>query len=145
MASSRVRLMSVAKGVAGNSNEAGNMEAKSPIVFVVDDEAIVCIATKRLLNSAGYHVRTYENTQQLFALGRPSGPCCLILDFKIPGENGLQTQQRLKDLGIQVPIIFISGQADIPTSVRAMKDGAIDFLPKPFNAAQLLDAVARAL
>src|SRR4051812_7290048 len=121
------------------------MEVKTPIVLVVDDEASVCMATGRLLRSAGYHVRTFENTQQLFAHGRPEGPCCMILDLRIPGENGLQFQQRLTDRGIQVPIIFISGHGDIPSSVRAMKGGAIDFLPKPYDEKQLLSAVANAI
>jgi FixJ family two-component response regulator len=121
------------------------MEAVSPIVFVVDDEPAICLATARLLRSAGYRAKTHESTQQLFAQGRPSGPCCLILDLQIPGENGLQFQQRLNDQGIHVPIIFISGYGDIPSSVRAMKGGAVDFLPKPFDATQLLSAVDKAL
>ena len=121
------------------------MGTKPPIVLVVDDEPSVCMATGRLLRSAGYHVRTFENTQQLFAHGRPDGPCCLILDLRIPGEDGLQFQRRLQDRGIQVPIIFISGHADVPSSVSAMKGGAIDFLAKPYDAAQLLDAIDKAL
>jgi FixJ family two-component response regulator len=121
------------------------MENTPAIVLVVDDEPSICMATARLLRSAGYHARTFDNTQQLFALGRPSGPCCLILDLRIPGENGLQFQQRLNDRGIQVPIIFISGHGDIPSSVRAMKGGAIDFLPKPYDEKQLLTAVANAI
>lgn len=121
------------------------METVSPIVLVVDDEPSICMATARLLRSAGYHARTFENTQQLFAHGRPSGPCCVILDLRIPGENGLQFQKRINDRGIQVPIIFISGHGDIPSSVRAMKGGAIDFLPKPYDEKQLLTAVANAL
>src|SRR5947199_10489341 len=121
------------------------MGTKPPIVLVVDDEPSVCMATGRLLRSAGYHVRTFENTQQLFAHGRPDGPCCLILDLRIPGEDGLQFQRRLQDRGIQVPIIFISGHADVPSSVSAMKGGAIDFLAKPYDATQLLDAIDKAL
>jgi FixJ family two-component response regulator len=116
-----------------------------PIVLVVDDDPGVCAATKRLLRSAGYQVRTFENTQQLFAHGRPNGPCCLILDLRIPGEDGLQFQQRLAEREIRVPIIFVSGYGDIPATVRAMKSGAIDFLPKPYDAANLLATVAQAL
>ena len=121
------------------------MESISPLVFIVDDEPDICVATARLLRSAGYRVRTYESTQPLFAQGRPNGPCCLILDLQIPGENGLEFQERLKARGIRVPIIFISGYGDIPSSVRAIKGGAQDFLPKPFNDTQLLGAVAQAL
>jgi FixJ family two-component response regulator len=121
------------------------MTTESPIVLVVDDEPSICMATRRLLRSAGYSVRTFENTQQLFALGRPDHPCCLILDLCIPGEDGLQFQRRLHELGIRVPIIFISGRGDIPSSVSAMKGGAVDFLAKPYDAEQLLVAVAKAV
>src|SRR5215218_7460782 len=121
------------------------MQTKPPIVLVVDDEPSICIATGRLLRSAGYHVRTFEDTQQLFAHGRPDGPCCLILDMRIPGEDGLQFQKRLNVRGINVPIIFVSGHGEIPSSVLAMKGGAVDFLPKPYDANQLLAAVAAAL
>src|SRR4051794_32652524 len=112
------------------------MTSEPPIVLVVDDEPSICIATKRLLRSAGYNVRTFENTRQLFAHGRPSGPCCVILDLRIPGEDGLQFQRRLNEMGIHVPIIFVSGHGDIPSSVRAMKDGAVDFLAKPYDATE---------
>jgi FixJ family two-component response regulator len=125
--------------------EVGILDQSSPIILVVDDEPSVCAATKRLIRTEGYQVRTYETTQQLFARGRPSGPCCLILDLQIPDENGLQFQQRLTDRGIHVPIIFISGQGDIASSVKAMKGGAIDFLAKPFDATQLLAVLAKAL
>src|SRR3954452_14475758 len=119
------------------------METKTPIVLVIDDEPSICMATSRLLRSAGYRVRTFENTQQLFAHGRPDDPCCLILDLQIPGEDGLQFQRRLTDCGIRVPIIFISGHGDIPKSVSAMKSGAVDFLPKPYDGTHLLATVAR--
>jgi FixJ family two-component response regulator len=121
------------------------VNTEAPIVFVIDDEPSVCQAARRLLRSAGYQVRTFSDTIQPLAQGRPTGPCCLVLDYSMPGENGLQFQQRLAEQGIRVPIIFITGHGDIPTSVQAMKSGAIDFLPKPFDADQLLDAVAQAL
>lgn len=115
------------------------------IVLIVDDDEAVCASTARLLRSAGYQVRTFQDTQQLFAHGRPKGPCCLILDVQIPGEDGLQFQRKLIAAGIRVPIIFISGQSDIPVSVQAMKAGAMDFLPKPFEATRLLKAVSQAI
>ena len=121
------------------------METAYPLVLVVDDEPSICMATARLLRSAGYRARTFESTQALFAHGRPGSPCCLILDLQIPGESGLHFQQRLNDGGIRVPIIFISGHGDIPLSVQAMKGGALDFLPKPYDEGQLLTAVAKAL
>jgi FixJ family two-component response regulator len=125
--------------------DGGSLTSEPPIVLVVDDDPSICAATKRLLRSAGYQARAFENTQQLFAHQRPNRPCCLILDLRIPGEDGLQFQQRLIDNGIQIPIIFVSGYGDIPATVRAMKGGAIDFLPKPYNDTELLAAVAQAL
>src|SRR4051794_27265028 len=118
---------------------------ESPIVLVVDDEPSVCTATRRLLSSAGYRVRTFESTERLFAHGRPSGPCCVILDLQIPGEDGLQCQQRLNERGIHVPIIFVSGHGDIPKSVLAMKGGAVDFLSKPYDGDKLIALVEKAL
>src|SRR4051812_14179514 len=121
------------------------MSSEPPIVLVIDDEPSVCIATKRVLRSAGYQVRTFESSQQVFTHGRPNGPCCLVLDFSLPEENGLEFQKRLLDSGIRVPIVFISGHGDIPISVKAIRAGAMDFLPKPYDATQLLAAVAKAL
>jgi FixJ family two-component response regulator len=123
----------------------GYMRNDTPIVLVIDDEPSVCVATGRLLRSAGYQVRIFETTQQLFAHGRPPGPCCLVLDLQMPGENGLQFQQRLVERDIRVPIIFVSGRADIAASVSAMKAGANDFLLKPYDDSQLITAIAAAL
>src|SRR4051812_41578019 len=115
---------------------------EDPVVLVVDDEPSVRVATKRVLRAGGYQVKTFENAQELLSHGRPIGPCCVILDLCMPGEDGLQFQQRLLTLGIRVPIIFVSGHGDISVTVRAMRGGAIDFLTKPFDATQLLSAVA---
>ncbi|MBC8108217.1 MAG: response regulator transcription factor [Anaerolineae bacterium] len=115
------------------------------IVFVVDDDRSVCASVRRLLLSAGYHVRAFSRTKQLFGHGRPVGPCCLILDVQLADENGLTFQDDLARAGISVPIIFLSGHADVPMSVRAMKSGAADFMTKPFDAKQMLRAVDRAL
>jgi FixJ family two-component response regulator len=121
------------------------MGPEDPIVFVVDDDASVCASVERLLRSAGHAVRTFSNTSEPFKRGRPDGPCCLVLDVRIGGEDGLHFQETLSDAGIHVPIVFLTGQGDIPMSVRAMKYGAADFLTKPFEANRLLDAVDRAL
>jgi FixJ family two-component response regulator len=121
------------------------METDSPLVLIVDDEPSICVATGRLLRAAGYRVRTFENTKQLFAQGRPACPCCLILDLLMPTEDGLQFQKRVNARGINVPIIFVSGHGDIPSSVTAMKGGAVDFLQKPYDETQLLAAVDKAL
>jgi FixJ family two-component response regulator len=98
-----------------------------------------------LLAAAGYYVRAFSGTRLLFAQGRPAGPCCLVLDVQLCGEDGLTFQESLAKAGISVPIIFLAAHADVQMSVRAMKSGAADFLTKPFDVAQLLRAVDKAL
>jgi len=118
---------------------------ETPIVYVVDDDPSVCAATKRVLASAGYQVQTFHNTTELFAHGRPEVPCCLLLDLQMPDEDGLRFQARLTASGIRVPIVFITAHGDIAKSVHAMKAGADDFLPKPYDRKQLIAAVEQAL
>ncbi len=113
--------------------------------MVVDDDESVRNALKRLMRSVGYDVRTFSDAQQLLAHGRPSEPCCLVLDVRMPGVDGLQFQRSLLARGVRVPIIFLTGHGDVPMSVAAMKAGAIDFLPKPFDPEKLLAAVVRAI
>jgi FixJ family two-component response regulator len=113
--------------------------------MVVDDDESVRTSLKRLLHSVGYDVRTFADTQQVLAHGRPTEPCCLILDVRIPGQGGLEFQQLLAARGIRIPIIFLTGHGDVAISVTAMKAGAADFLPKPFEPSQLLAAVAQAI
>jgi FixJ family two-component response regulator len=115
------------------------------IVFVVDDDASIRKALRRLLQTAGHCVQTFSGVENLFKDGRPSTPCCLLLDIQLTDCNGLEYQETLARAGIQVPIIFITGCGDIPMSVRAMKAGAIDFLAKPIEAAQLRACVNAAL
>jgi FixJ family two-component response regulator len=115
------------------------------IVFVVDDDPSMRSALRRLLQSAGYQIQTFTSTRNLFAEGRPDSPCCLILDVQLPEVDGLSYQDTLAEMGVRVPIIFISGWGDIPMSVRAMKAGAVDFLPKPFERAELLACVRSAI
>jgi FixJ family two-component response regulator len=117
----------------------------APIVLVVDDDPSVCSSLRRLLHGAGYQVRTFSSTRQLFAHGRPDGPCCLILDVRMPGGDGLSFLDQLNRAGIHVPTIFISGFGDVPTTVRAIKAGAMDFLLKPYEPAVLLSAVRTCL
>jgi FixJ family two-component response regulator len=121
------------------------MHTQAPIILVVDDDPSICSSLKRLLRSAGYQVQTFESPEDVFSRGRPKGPCCLILDFKLPNEDGLHFYTQLLHSGVQVPVIFISGHASIPVSVEAMKSGAIDFLPKPFDDDNLLERVATAI
>jgi FixJ family two-component response regulator len=118
---------------------------KAPTVFVVDDDASVRGALARLLHSAGYQTETFASAEGFLAQSRFDAPGCILLDVRMPGLNGLELQQALAAANRQLPIVFITGHGDVPMSVRAMKAGAEDFLPKPFDDGELLKAVARAL
>jgi len=115
-------------------------------VFVVDDEASIRHALTRLLKSAGYAVETFDSARAFLDCGHHQDAAgCVVVDFAMPGLSGLDLQQELKGLAPPLPIIFISGQGDVPTSVRAMKEGAVDFLTKPFNDLAFLSVVAQAV
>ena len=119
---------------------------EKPTVFIVDDDSSVRRSLERLLKSAGYRAEAFSSASEFLDSGRHRvGPGCAILDIQMPGLNGLELHRELAKLAPSVPIIFITGHGDIPTSVRAMKEGAIDFLPKPFQDEALLHAVAMAL
>ena len=115
------------------------------IVYVVDDDASVCRALARLFRSVGLAVESFSSAKEFLEHRLPSVPVCLVLDIRLPGLSGLDLQEALAKAGRDVPIIFITGHGDVPSSVRAMKGGAVDFLQKPFNDQQLLDCVQRAL
>jgi FixJ family two-component response regulator len=119
--------------------------SKVPTVFVVDDDASVRGALARLLHSAGYQTETFASAEGFLAQSRFDAPACILLDVRMPGLNGLELQQALAAADRQLPIVFITGHGDVPMSVRAMKAGAEDFLPKPFDDEELLKAVAQAL
>lgn len=122
------------------------MEAQSEqIVFVVDDDQSVRGALTNLFRSMELHVRVFGSAAELLQSKLPDVVSCLVLDIRLPGVNGLEFQTSLAKAGIHIPIIFISGHGDIPMSVKAMKAGAVDFLPKPFRDQDMLDAVIRAL
>jgi FixJ family two-component response regulator/CRP-like cAMP-binding protein len=111
------------------------------IVYVVDDSESVRESIDSLIRSAGLEVKVFGTAREYLEWQRPDTPSCLILDANLPGKSGLEVQRDLADLGIDIPIIFITGHGDISMSVRAMKAGAIDFFSKPFNNQHLLDAV----
>ena len=116
------------------------------IVHVVDDDASFRSAIERRLKKAGYVVATYPSAQQL--LDRPpdeSGPACILLDVRIPGLSGPELQDRLSKLGSGLPIVFLTGYADVSITVRTIKAGAEDFLTKPVTSEQLLDAIEKAM
>jgi FixJ family two-component response regulator len=120
------------------------MDAK-PVVFIVDDDPSVLKALTRLLSGEGFHTRPFANPAQFLRDHDSRVPGCIILDFAMPGFNGLQLQKHLGRIAERQPIIFVSGQSDIPISVSAMKGGASDFLTKPVDAALLIPAVRFAL
>ena len=115
------------------------------MVFVVDDDPSVRAAIQGLLKSASLRSESFETAEEFLRSKRPDGPSCLVLDVSLPGVNGLDFQRELADSGVQIPIIFITGHGDIPMTVKAMKSGAIEFLTKPFQDQDLLDAIGQAL
>jgi FixJ family two-component response regulator len=114
-------------------------------VFVVDDDESVREALGSLVRSAGLGVATYATAQDFLAGPRAEGPSCLVLDVQLPGLSGLDLQRRLAEVNLEIPIIFITGHGDVPTSVRAMKAGAVEFLTKPFGDDDLLTAIQEAI
>jgi FixJ family two-component response regulator len=114
-------------------------------VFVVDDDKDMREAVSNLLRSIGLQVRSFGSASDFLQSKLPDGPCCLVLDVRLPGISGLDFQSELVKKNIGIPIVFMTGHGDIPMTVRAMKAGAVEFLPKPFRDQDMLDAVHTAL
>jgi FixJ family two-component response regulator len=121
------------------------MSEPDPIVFVVDDDASVRDAVQRLISSVKLRVQTFGSTRDFLTSKRPDAPACLVLDVRLPDASGLELQRDLAEAGVQIPIIFITGHADVPMTVQAMKAGAVEFLTKPFRGQELLDAIQQAI
>ena len=121
------------------------MNATEPIVHIVDDDASFLAATSRLLRASGFAVKTFASASEFLAQRDADAPGCVLADVQMPGMNGLELQSALARSANPLPILFLTGHGDIPSSVRAMRDGAEDFLEKRAPKAQLLDAVKRAL
>ena len=121
------------------------MDETGPRIFVIDDDASVRQGLTRLLRSGGYAVETFSSATAYLQDEPYNGQGCLILDLRMPELNGIDLQSRLIEKGCELPIIFLSGHGDVPVSVRAMKQGAVDFLTKPVDEAVLFAAVERAL
>ncbi len=117
----------------------------APTVFVVDDDAGVRASIQGLLKSARLRCASFGTAEEFLRNKPPDGPSCLVLDVSLPGANGLDLQCQLADAGVYIPIIFITGHGDIPMTVRAMKSGAVEFLTKPFDDQDLLNAIRQAL
>ena len=114
-------------------------------VFIIDDDAAVRASIADLLQSAGLESETFETPQEFLRRDSADGPGCIVLDLRLPGMDGLAVQRALAEAGITTPIIFLTAFADVPTTVKAMKSGAMEFLTKPFDDQELLDAIYRAL
>lgn len=114
-------------------------------VFVIDDDESVRDAVTNLLESVHLRAHAFASTEEFFRRGRPNTSCCLVLDLQLPGTTGLQFQQSLQRAGIEIPIVFITAYGDVPTAMRAVKAGALEFLTKPFQKEDLLSAVYRGL
>jgi FixJ family two-component response regulator len=116
-----------------------------PIVFVIDDDRMIREGMQSLIRSVGLRVETFASAQEFLAVKRLDVPACLVLDVRMPGLSGLDLQLKLSEANIQIPIIFITGHGDIPMSVRAMKEGAHEFLTKPVRGQDLLDSIQKAI
>jgi len=121
------------------------MTGRKPIIYVIDDDVSVGRALSLLLKSHGFTVETFTRAEDFLAFKHPRTACCLVLDLILPRMNGLVLQETMALKGLNIPIIFISGHGNIPKSVKAMKGGAVDFLPKPFTDQELLEAIGRAI
>ena len=115
------------------------------LVFVVDDDASVRKSLARLLKAAGYEAETFASVRDFLARRPHDGPCCLVLDVRMPGLTGLDLQEALRAAGQRLSIVFITGYRDVPVSVKAMKGGAVDFLTKPVDEETLLGAIQQAV
>ena len=114
-------------------------------VIVIDDDPSVREGLDGLLRSVGLQVSAYGSVSEFLDAKPVDGPACLVLDVRLPGQGGLDFQRSLTEAGVHLPIIFITGHGDIPMSVRAMKDGAVEFMTKPFREQDLLDAISAGL
>jgi FixJ family two-component response regulator len=117
------------------------MKEERPVVFVIDDDPSMRDGLKDLLHSVDLPAQTFGSVREFLESTRPDAPACIVLDVRLPGPSGLEFQRMLIDSNVPLPIIFISGHADVAMSVRAMKSGAIEFLTKPLREQDLLDAI----
>ena len=121
------------------------MTSLDATVFIVDDDPLVRDALKSLIKSVGLNVRTFSSAREFLDHDHPDEPCCLVLDVRMPLLSGLDLQDELAKRDLTIPVIFITGHGTVPLSVRAMKAGAMDFIQKPFEDQDLLDAIYLAI
>ncbi|HUI61168.1 MAG TPA: response regulator transcription factor [Steroidobacteraceae bacterium] len=120
-------------------------KARTPTVFIVDDDEAVRNSLRLLVRSVGLAATTFGSAQEFLGAYNPADPGCLVLDVRMPGLSGIELQQQLNLRGAVIPVIFITGHGDIPMAVEAMRQGAFDFLQKPFRDQELIDRIQRAL
>jgi FixJ family two-component response regulator len=137
-----IALTGASEMIDTDSGGAANYDA---IVFVVDDDASVRRSTERLVCPLGFGIQTFASAREFLDNARVERPACLVLDVQMPGLSGLELQRELDQRGIEIPIIFVTGHGDIPTTVRAMKAGAVEFLTKPVKSRDLLVAIRAAI
>jgi len=116
-----------------------------PMVHVIDDDVSLRDSLGLLLPSVGLDVRTYASVNEFLDADAHEGPGCIVLDVRLPGISGLDFQSRRDGFGVHLPIVLMTGHSDVPMSVRAMKAGAVDFLPKPFRDQDMIDAITAAI
>jgi len=128
-----------------NAMQGTPVKRERPVVFVVDDDSSMRDALEDLIRSVGLEVQLFGSPQEFLQAQLPDAPGCLVLDVRLPGQSGLDFQRGLAGAGIELPVVFITGHGDIPMSVRAMKAGAVEFLTKPVDEQELLDAINAAI
>ena len=131
--------------VQSSKISAGTPAEQPPVVYVVDDDVALCEALASLFRSVDLRVKTFGTAAEFLRSALPEEPSCLVLDVSLPGQSGLDFQSELNKAKVHIPIVFMTGHGDIPMTVKAMKAGAIEFLPKPFRDQDMLDAVRHGL
>lgn len=119
--------------------------APQQTVYVVDDDDAIRALWRWLMQSNGIAVQTFASAAEFIAGQRPGEPACLVLDLQLPGMSGLELQDYLRQQGVDIPIVFVTGHGDVPTAVNALKGGAVDFIQKPFGYKEVLQVIRRAL
>ncbi len=123
----------------------GKAADSDPVIAIVDDDPSAREGLSGLIRSAGLRVETFESAREFLSQPRGEAPSCLLLDLQLPGISGLDLQKRMAEAGLEIPIVFLTGHGSIPASVKAMKAGAVEFLTKPFDEQELLQAVHEAI
>jgi len=121
------------------------LRESNTLIAIVDDDPSVREGLESLIRSAGWRVETFASAQEFLARSGAEAPCCLILDLQMPGLSGLDLQKRMAEVELEIPIVFLTGHGNIPASVQAMKAGAVEFLTKPIDEEELLQAIREAL